>query len=141
MTDRLMNNFEYDTNGGCWLWIRTLSASGYGRYGHRAAHREVYTRLRGPIPEGLQLDHLCRVRCCVNPDHLEPVTGKENLHRSPNTNATKTHCAQGHPFTPENTYLSHYMGKTKRACRACGRASGARRYRQLCDAKRAISNE
>lgn len=70
---------------GCWIWLGELNRNGYGRVcvkGKRpVAHRHVYETLVGPIPEGLLLDHLCRVRCCVNPSHLEPVTPKENTLR------------------------------------------------------------
>lgn len=71
----------------CWIWIYGRTGSGYGGYpvGRRVvqAHRVIYEREVGPIPEGLELDHLCRVRECVNPDHLEPVTSAQNAYRSP----------------------------------------------------------
>lgn len=77
----------------------------------------------GPIPEGLDLDHLCRVRQCVNPDHLEPVTARENLMRSPLTqasiNSAKTHCKRGHEFTPDNTRIFPKSGS--RCCKTCER--------------------
>lgn len=83
------------------------------------AHRVVYEQVVGPIPDGLVLDHLCRVRCCCNPDHLEPVTHIENIMRGAGTgaaNAVKTHCKNGHEFTVENTYERPTGG---RACRTC----------------------
>ncbi|WP_187280760.1 HNH endonuclease signature motif containing protein [Microbispora sp. CSR-4] len=90
------------------------------------AHRAAYELYFGPIPDGLQLDHLCRVRHCVNPAHLEPVTGQENTLRSPYTMASKwasrTHCGNGHEFTPENTRWkkrSDDPTKKFRRCRAC----------------------
>lgn len=108
--------------GFCWLWGGTVSDSGYGYSAlnrkSRIAHRHVYELLVGPIPEGLHLDHLCRVRHCVNPDHLEPVTPKENLMRGfthARTNSEKTHCAQGHEYSEANTYYD----KTQRSCKAC----------------------
>jgi len=67
----------------CWLWTGPLNPGGYGTNGGRLAHRVVYERLIGQIPAGLTLDHLCRVRNCVNPQHLEPVTIAENLRRRP----------------------------------------------------------
>jgi hypothetical protein len=69
--------------GFCWLWIGTVKDSGYGQYKRSSiAHRVVYEALVGPIPEGLELDHLCKIKNCVNPDHLEPVTGQVNVARA-----------------------------------------------------------
>lgn len=107
---------------GCWLWRHGLNQGGYplmsqnGRT--RSAHRWAYETFVGPVPPGLQLDHLCRVRRCVNPSHLEPVTAWENNHRSPLTNAAKTQCPQGHPYSPENTYVAP---SNRRFCRTCQR--------------------
>jgi hypothetical protein len=89
------------------------------RVATKAAHRLFYEQLVGPIPDGLQLDHLCRVRHCVNPDHLEPVTQTANVLRGIGptaVNAGKTHCVHGHPFTPDNTYINK---QGNRHCRAC----------------------
>ena len=86
------------------------------------AHRVVYEILVGPIPVGLELDHLCRNRACVNPDHLEPVTTRTNLLRGYSPwacRARQTHCKRGHEFTPENTYGT---GDGRRYCRTCRRA-------------------
>lgn len=127
---------------GCWHWQGNLKARGYGYFAiHRkfvrSAHRVVYSTLAGPIPEGLELDHLCRVRHCVNPSHLEPVTRQENSLRSPITgpgiNARKTHCKNGHEFTDENTYLSIQGRRRMRSCRAC-HAAYERRRRQAATA-------
>lgn len=103
---------------GCWLWIGPTQQDGYGRLtpGHGqqvGAHRWFYAELRGPIPPGMELDHLCRVRNCVNPEHLEPVTHAENMRR-----ARLTHCRRGHEFTPENTYIRPNKYLT-RVCRQC----------------------
>ncbi len=108
----------------CWLWLGGKNSSGYGYFyyegRHVRAHRWAYEQSIGPIPEGLQLDHLCRVRACVNPAHLEPVTGKENYRRgegAPAKNGRKTHCVRGHAFTPENTAIRPGGGRTCRTCR------------------------
>lgn len=109
-----------DANG-CWIWRLSRDKQGYGQYPtgtrgrHKRAHRVVYERLRGPIPAGLELDHLCRVHACVNPDHLEPVTHAENMARG--IQASQTHCKYGHEYTPENTYRNPSSGF--RSCRIC----------------------
>lgn len=136
MSVRILANCEPEPNTGCWLWTGTMRGNGTG-YGcisvkHElvAAHRASYEAFKGPIPEGLHIDHLCRVRCCVNPDHLEAVTPRVNVLRGDTVvaaNAAKTHCRHGHPFDADNTYV--HQGQ--RACRECQRANGRR-----CDAKR-----
>lgn len=117
---------------GCWTWTAGVNTHGYGQYWVKrgrlmVAHRMTYLALVGPIPEGLQLDHLCRNRRCVNPAHLELVTSRENTLRGEGVAAAcakKTHCPQGHPYDLENTYWY----RRKRYCRACGRARDAIRY-------------
>lgn len=116
--------------GACWIWKGRLSRQGYGRFdtlarfGKRttlAPHRFAYEDMVGEIPSGLQLDHLCRVRHCVNPSHLEPVTARENLLRGdtlPARELRNTHCPSGHPYSPDNLYLSTGY----RRCRTCHRA-------------------
>jgi DNA-binding XRE family transcriptional regulator len=82
---RTPNDYEvrdcgYETP--CWVWLRNINEKGYGKIGWKTrAHRAYYERFVGPIPEGMMLDHLCRIRACVNPDHLEPVTNGENVRR------------------------------------------------------------
>lgn len=112
----------------CWTWIASLDGRGYGQFDHQRSHRVSYELLVGPIPEGLVLDHLCRNKRCVNPDHLEPVTHLENLRRgTPGSahNTRKTHCPKGHEYTPENTRVKD----GKRNCKACA-ADHQRRYRK-----------
>jgi hypothetical protein len=110
--------------GDCWIWHGARDkVSGYGRVqvegSCRYIHRIVYQQLVGPIPDGLQLDHLCRQRACCAPHHLEPVTCLVNVRRG-NGGASRTHCPQGHEYTPENTYLhQNAKGYTRRTCRKC----------------------
>jgi hypothetical protein len=107
---------------GCWLWFASTLKNGYGSLGvlgtTEYAHRHSYKRLVGEIPDGMQLDHLCRVRCCVNPAHLEAVTQQENLRRGEAGahNAAKTHCPSGHPYSGDNL---RYARNMSRICRAC----------------------
>ena len=106
---------------GCWIWTGAKDKrSGYGNAWHEGrnikSHRLAYVLHVGLIPEGLVIDHLCRTRECVNPDHLEPVTNAENLRRGLG-HGSETHCPTGHPYDEENTAV--YSGK--RHCRACRR--------------------
>lgn len=113
----------------CWLWHGERTHNGYGRFYQdetqsSVAHRWLYVRLVGPVPEGLQLDHLCRVRECVNVDHLEPVTPLENTRRGEGGAhmRRKTECPAGHPYDLANTKINiRRDGSRQRACRACGR--------------------
>lgn len=117
-----------DKSGECWLWVGSLDQDGYGKYGRPTmrAHIFAYTTEVGPVPDGLELDHLCRNRRCVRPLHLEPVTNAVNVLRGEGPsamNARKIQCDAGHPFDSENTYMAP---SGKRVCRTCVRAAGAR---------------
>jgi hypothetical protein len=108
--------------GPCWLWTARISTGGYGAFqiGKRpiSAHVAAWELVHGPIPTGVERDHLCRVRRCVRPDHLEPVTHQENVLRGEGIaarQAQRTHCPKGHPYDAENTRI--YRGR--RFCRAC----------------------
>jgi hypothetical protein len=109
----------------CWLWTACIHPQGYGvwSYDKRMVkpHRFSYEIHKGIIPPGLVIDHLCRVRNCVNPEHLEAVTNKENILRGEGLsgkNSRKTHCNDGHEFTPSNTYVN---SNGERRCRICSR--------------------
>ena len=121
---------------GCWLWVGRTDRGGYGKYGANGlgAHRIVYEKLKGKIPEGLVLDHLCRVRCCVNPDHLEPVSIAENNRRSAAyvydigaINRGVKNCKRGHEFTPENTKI---LKQGWRQCITCKKMLDKRRNKR-----------
>ena len=127
---------KVDKNGpnGCWLWTGYTGSNGYGRFHfqsrRQSAHRFAYELVKGTIPEPLQIDHLCRNPPCVNPDHLEAVTGKVNILRgvAPSAlNARKTHCIHGHPFDKANTYI-YPSGRHRRVCRICRAEMALRRY-------------
>jgi len=119
-----------DQSGDCWLYLGAKTHNGYGRpsfQGRRImAHRLAYELAIGPIPEGLQIDHLCRVRSCVNPSHLEAVTQQENISRSDAptaVNARRAECIRGHAFTKDNTYVT---ADGRRQCRTCIRIRTAK---------------
>ena len=125
LDERLWANVE--PTGFCWLWTGYANSDGYGRIGSggRAGtngppllvHRVAYELLVEPIPEGMALDHLCRVQLCVNPDHLEVVTSAENTRRH---FALRSACKRGHPMTDDNTY-SPPSRPQARYCRECYR--------------------
>lgn len=125
VAERFWAKVERDDD--CWIWTGALVGAGYGHFNQGGekrmmlAHRWAYEETRGPIPEGLVLDHLCMTKACVNPAHLEPVTQAVNIERNPNainkTCAEVTHCPRGHEYNETNT---RWTGN-KRNCRTCGR--------------------
>lgn len=119
---------KVDASGDCWEWLGAKRPNGYGVFGtqgkNEGAHRFAWENLVGKIPDGLVIDHLCKNRGCVNPDHLEPVTYSENNIRGAGPFLSRirravTHCKYGHEFTEENTYVSTWQGSTKRVCKQC----------------------
>jgi hypothetical protein len=120
--DRFLDKILVPATGTCWLWGGARNWNGYGHFGisdghTQLAHRFAYEFFVGPIPMGLQLDHLCRARHCVNPDHLEPVTNRENARRGAH-GLLVTHCPQGHLYSKDNTRIGD---KGERHCRTCER--------------------
>ena len=107
-----------DKTGPCWIWSGSCDRDGYGHFwnGERnvRSHQHSYVMANGPVPDGLEVDHLCRVRGCVRPDHLEAVTHAVNVSRG--SRAAQTHCVRGHERTAENT-----SGTRRRRCKVCDR--------------------
>lgn len=127
---------------GCWRWKASKTSGGYARFSAnrmtRVAHRYAFEILVGPIDAHLQLDHLCRIRDCVNPSHLEPVSARENTRRGfgpSGNNMRKTHCASGHALSGENLRI---MKDGERRCVACQRVMTNRCMNSLRAQRRAI---
>ncbi|SRR5229473_1887956 len=117
--------------GACWLWNGKIDRYGYGKFSVKrkmeSAHRVAYQVTVGPIAKGLTADHLCRVRRCIRPSHIEPVTNRENVLRGdtfPARQLAQTHCVNGHEFNEANTY--HWNGH--RGCRTCKRLYWRRKH-------------
>lgn len=120
--DRFLARYRVQEDG-CWVWTGSMNGHGYGTLylggrGPRTigAHKYAFLALRGPYDLTLDLDHLCRNRACVNPDHLEPVTRQVNLNRSPIGNLAKTHCPHGHEYAGDNLIRD---SRGSRFCRTC----------------------
>ncbi len=129
---------KIDKSEGCWMWTGAKQSKGYGQFSaggrSQSVHRIAYALAYGPIPAGLTIDHLCLVKLCVRPDHLEAVTAKVNNQRAHDNgqalpsplsqlNAAKLFCVNGHPYSPDNTYVTP---QGHRDCRTCKRAADAR---------------
>ena len=135
---RFLAKVAHEPTSGCWLWTGSVSLWGYGQFavGRRtaSAHRVAWEIFRGLIPDGYEVDHLCRTKICVNPDHLEPVTHAENIRRGGQLlKATaywtsKTHCPQGHAYSERNLYVTRTGW---RQCKACNAARERRRQARL----------
>jgi hypothetical protein len=135
--ERILARVSVDANG-CWVWGGTTNPKGYAAtfFGSRidgtrkthAVHRVAYEAWIGPIPDGLTIDHLCENKACVNPQHLEPVTNRENCRRR---GERMTTCKRGHPRTPENTRVNP---NGKKQCRVCIRITSAARRASLKEA-------
>jgi hypothetical protein len=135
LQERLLSKLEL-SNNGCLIWRGKCTRDGYGTIKNDGrylrAHRVAYELLVGPIPAGLQLDHLCRVRNCCNPLHLEPVTSRVNTLRGNGLtaiHALKTSCPQGHAYDENNTYLDRANRRHCRTCRANHRSARALRLK------------
>lgn len=130
LAERLTRRIVVNENG-CWVWQAYKNQGGYGCLAvngrKESAHRASHMAFKGPIPPGLDIDHLCRNRACINPDHLEAVTRQVNVLRGMNAcanHARKTHCKRGHELTP-----TVEQGRSRRRCLTCQSASVAR-YQQ-----------
>ena len=138
LRERFLAKIEPEPTSGCWLWTGALNREGYGQIWiaknqpKPMVHRYAYMELTGQdIPDGFVIDHLCRVRSCVNPDHLEAVTPRVNTYRCPSPpsrNGKKTHCKHGHELSGRNLFLHEDRNGPRRDCRECGKLK-TRRYR------------
>lgn len=119
---------------GCWLWTGVIQRAGYGTWGDATAHRRVWELLVGPLPawspaaDAIELDHLCRVRRCVNPAHLEPVTRWENQRRGLGP-LSRTHCPHGHELAGDNLVRSRLPHRQCRVCHLARQAAWRERQR------------
>ncbi len=133
---KLTDLYETGPEDKCWKWLGKKNTKGYGIYRKRNAHRAVYEHLIGEVPDGLELDHLCRNPICVNPHHMEPVTHAENVRRGLNGYGARQLCRNGlHDITtPESWYVNK---RGDRTCKECHRASWRRNTARYQAKKRA----
>jgi HNH endonuclease len=130
------------TEGGCWIWLASLTGNGYGKFAACAgsrrkkwvqAHRYAYELLKGPIPEGFDLHHaVCETKRCVNPDHTVPLSHSEHCKISAQNLTNKTHCPKGHPYAGENLYLTRNGFRQCRKCMKKSKREWKRRAQGLC---------
>jgi hypothetical protein len=138
MLPRFTDKIVHDPATDCWNWTAYRGPGGYGRFSvdgpMRMAHRVSYTFFVGPVPGGKQIDHLCRNRGCVNPDHLEPVTNYENVVRGESgaKQAARTHCPQGHEYAGKNLIVNT---NGARVCRECQNAAQRRQNAKKKEAR------
>lgn len=134
--DRLETHSQRIPFSGCWVWEGAADKQGYGRINidrkAKLTHRVAYELAKGPIPDGLEIDHLCRVPACMNPDHLEPVTRKVNTDRGMCAEVHRARkaaikvCKNGHPYTDQNTYIDK---RGRRSCKEC-KANACKQYQE-----------
>jgi len=120
-------NSYTENEAGCWIYTGSINNKGYGTILGKAAHRWFYAHYVGPIPEGYQIDHLCKTKACVNPKHLEPVTPRVNWERSEcgsRLKSLQTHCIYGHELLGENLITWLRNGNPQRECAACRTPEG-----------------
>lgn len=132
MIDTFMDKIIPIPESGCWAWLGPVNNDGYGAlYSNRKthmAHRFFYEQIKGNIPKNMVLDHKCRVRSCVNPDHLEPVTLKENVRRGKRGIILQTHCKRGHELNKDTVWIAKRLSNV----------SGIERICKLCDRERKL---
>lgn len=133
ISERLYRNVAIDPTTGCFNYLRG-KINGYGTIGrsgggdNQQTHRVSWELWSGPIPDGMELHHICDNKACCNPSHLEPVTRKEHQARSPRWVGHRTHCPRGHELSPDNLVRSLFLKKGIRTCLTCAREAGRKHY-------------